>query len=136
MLLCFLVKEYQIPLSLVSNKASFKEAYHLYAKRFFIEIFFEDKNFTRALQVLDAYPRPAGGVSNVDIDGNNTLQIKALGVTISTFETLPFSSSAIGASLFPIRSLEHPYATRQTLNVSASFQGSFGPYFELGFLER
>jgi site-specific DNA recombinase len=30
-----------------------------------------------------------GGVSNVDIDGNNTLQIKALGVTISTFETLP-----------------------------------------------
>src|SRR2546430_10334408 len=30
-----------------------------------------------------------GGVSNVDIDGNHTLQIKALGVTISTFETLP-----------------------------------------------
>jgi hypothetical protein len=30
-----------------------------------------------------------GGVSNVDIDGNNTLQIKAIGVVISTFETLP-----------------------------------------------
>src|SRR5215813_12929686 len=30
-----------------------------------------------------------GGVSNVDIDGNNTLQIKAIGVFISTFETLP-----------------------------------------------
>ena len=33
--------------------------------------------------------RVRGGVSNVDIDGNNTLWIKAIGVTISTFETLP-----------------------------------------------
>jgi hypothetical protein len=32
---------------------------------------------------------PEGGVSNVDIDGNNALQIKAIGVVISTFETLP-----------------------------------------------
>ena len=32
-----------------------------------------------------------GGVSNVDIDGNNTLKIKAIGVAISTFETLPWS---------------------------------------------
>jgi hypothetical protein len=31
----------------------------------------------------------SGGVSNVDIDGNNALQIKAIGVVISTFETLP-----------------------------------------------
>jgi hypothetical protein len=31
-----------------------------------------------------------GGVSNVDIAENNTLQIKAIGVVISTFETLPF----------------------------------------------
>ena len=30
-----------------------------------------------------------GGVSNVDIAGNNALQIKAIGVVISTFETLP-----------------------------------------------
>jgi hypothetical protein len=30
-----------------------------------------------------------GGVSNVDIDGNNTFHIKGIGVTISTFETLP-----------------------------------------------
>ena len=30
-----------------------------------------------------------GGVSNVAIAGKNTLQIKAIGVTISTFETLP-----------------------------------------------
>ena len=30
-----------------------------------------------------------GGVANVDIDGNNALQIKAIGVVISTFETLP-----------------------------------------------
>jgi len=34
--------------------------------------------------------RTAGGsVSKVDIDGNNILQIKAIGVVISTFETLP-----------------------------------------------
>jgi hypothetical protein len=26
----------------------------------------------------------------VDIDGNNTLQIKAIGAAISAFETLPF----------------------------------------------
>jgi predicted acetyltransferase len=31
----------------------------------------------------------SGGVSNVDIDGNNTLQIKSIGVAISTLETLP-----------------------------------------------
>jgi hypothetical protein len=30
-----------------------------------------------------------GGVSNVDIDGNNTIEIKAIEVAISTFETLP-----------------------------------------------
>ena len=30
-----------------------------------------------------------GGVSTVDIDGKNTLQIKARGVVISTFETRP-----------------------------------------------
>jgi hypothetical protein len=34
-------------------------------------------------------PAHGGGVSNVDIDGNNALQIKAIGVVISTFETLP-----------------------------------------------
>jgi hypothetical protein len=33
--------------------------------------------------------RATGSVSNVDIDRNNALQIKALGVIISTFETLP-----------------------------------------------
>ena len=33
--------------------------------------------------------RYEGGFSNVDIDGNNTLHIKGIGVTISTFETLP-----------------------------------------------
>jgi hypothetical protein len=32
---------------------------------------------------------PDGSVSNVDIAGNNALQIKAIGVTNSTFETLP-----------------------------------------------
>src|SRR5215467_9467727 len=35
-----------------------------------------------------------GGVSNVDIDGNNALQIKAIGVVISTFETLPTKEAA------------------------------------------
>ena len=33
--------------------------------------------------------KSVGGVSNVDIDRNNTLEIKAIGVTISTFETPP-----------------------------------------------
>jgi hypothetical protein len=33
--------------------------------------------------------RGADGVSNVDMDGNNALQIKATRVVISTFETLP-----------------------------------------------
>jgi len=40
----------------------------------------------------DRYHLPntvGGGVSNVDIDGNNAWQIKAIGVVISTFETLP-----------------------------------------------
>src|SRR5215470_492760 len=40
------------------------------------------------LRVIDL-PHNSGGVSNVDIDGNNALQIKAIGVVISTFETLP-----------------------------------------------
>jgi hypothetical protein len=30
----------------------------------------------------------------VDIDGNNAFQIKAIGVVISTFETLPFGNIA------------------------------------------
>ena len=34
-----------------------------------------------------------GSVSNVDIDGNNTMQIKVLGAPISTFETLPYEDS-------------------------------------------
>jgi len=41
-------------------------------------------------QTLPATPdNIEGGVSNVDIDGNNAFQIKAIGVVISTFETLP-----------------------------------------------
>jgi hypothetical protein len=30
-----------------------------------------------------------GGVSNVDIDGNNAFQIKSIKAAIATFETLP-----------------------------------------------
>ena len=33
--------------------------------------------------------RPWGGVSKVEIEGNNILYIKGIGVAISTFETLP-----------------------------------------------
>jgi hypothetical protein len=41
-------------------------------------------------EAMTEYPQPpAGGVLNVDIDGNNAFQIKAIGVVISTFETLP-----------------------------------------------
>jgi hypothetical protein len=36
--------------------------------------------------------QPIGGVSNVDIDGNHALQIKAIRVVFSTFETLPIVS--------------------------------------------
>ena len=46
-------------------------------------------------EILDQKPADfqlsAGGVSNVNIDGNNALQIKAIGVVISNFETLPRS---------------------------------------------
>jgi hypothetical protein len=42
-----------------------------------------------------------GGVSNVDIDENNTLHIKGIGVTISTFETLPSCPSA-GRTATPV----------------------------------
>jgi hypothetical protein len=46
--------------------------------------------FPLFLQVLTrCYGSRCGGVSNVDIDGNNTLHVKAIGVVISTFETLP-----------------------------------------------
>jgi hypothetical protein len=46
--------------------------------------------FPLFLQVLTrCYGSRCGGVSNVDIDGNNTLHVKAIGVAISTFETLP-----------------------------------------------
>jgi len=39
-----------------------------------------------------------GGVSNVDIDGNNAFQIKAIGVVISTFDTLPRNSRRLPPS--------------------------------------
>jgi hypothetical protein len=37
-------------------------------------------------------PLHCGGVSNADRDGNNALQLKAIGVVISTFDTLPKES--------------------------------------------
>jgi len=40
------------------------------------------------VSILPVVPE-VGGVANVDIDGNNTLQIKFIGIAISTFETLP-----------------------------------------------
>jgi hypothetical protein len=44
---------------------------------------------------------PLGGVSQVEIDGNNILEIKDIGVAISTFETLPFIYGHTYASVFP-----------------------------------
>jgi hypothetical protein len=41
------------------------------------------------IQRRGTFVHDEGGVSNVDTDEINTLQIKAIGVTISTFETLP-----------------------------------------------
>src|SRR5262245_57694433 len=55
-----------------------------------------------------------GGVSNVDIDGNNTLYIKGTGAVISTFETLPDAhsvetmASATTDVLSTVRSLVRP----------------------------
>jgi hypothetical protein len=46
-----------------------------------------------------------GGVSNVDIDGNNTLEIKGIGVTISTFETLPQQAFMYISGLYPMKAL-------------------------------
>ena len=40
-----------------------------------------------------------GGVSNVDIDGNNSLYINTLGAAISTFETRPMRLFAHAAIL-------------------------------------
>jgi hypothetical protein len=59
----------------------------------------EDANHTMTAKQL------AGGVSNVDIDGNNTLHIKGIGVTISTFETLP--TTGTGTDGTPVRCLPH-----------------------------
>ena len=36
-----------------------------------------------------------GGVSNVDRDGKNTLEIKVIGVAISTFEPLPLEEGPV-----------------------------------------
>jgi len=48
----------------------------------------------------------------VDIDGNNTLQVNVIGVTISTFETLPilFPDEGHGFRKIPnrIRSIVEP----------------------------
>jgi hypothetical protein len=42
-----------------------------------------------------------GGVANVDIDGNNTLEIKCIGVAISTFETPPAGGPTCRAKTEP-----------------------------------
>src|SRR4029453_15258385 len=52
----------------------------------------ESKTFATkhaALTPVSCSVVPQGSVSNVDMDGKNTLQIKAISVVISTFETLP-----------------------------------------------
>jgi len=41
-----------------------------------------------------------GGVSNVDRAGNNAWQIKARGVVISTFETLPPDEYRVSADIW------------------------------------
>ena len=43
------------------------------------------------IRLLKFSEKEVGGVSNVDIDGNNTLLIKAIGAHISTFEALPIT---------------------------------------------
>jgi predicted flavoprotein YhiN len=48
--------------------------------------------YTRVIEVMEV---SSGGVSNVDIDRNNTLQIKSIEAVISTFETLPIFQCAL-----------------------------------------
>src|SRR6266849_2891529 len=59
----------------------------------------------------------AGGVSNVDIDGNNALQIKVIGVVISTFETLPTSASR-PTRRWPRRSLRNGKPNERSIRMS------------------
>jgi hypothetical protein len=60
------------------------------------DIFFFIDNWVSPMLPTHVVSRP-GGVSNVDIDGNNAWQIKAIGVVISTFETLPKVPKATNA---------------------------------------
>ena len=49
----------------------------------------------------------------MDIDGNNTLQIKAIGVVISTFETLPENTGLdhrVGHSLLLLYDAKAPHS--------------------------
>jgi hypothetical protein len=55
-----------------------------------------------------------GGVSNVDIDGNNTLQVKVIGVTIYTFETLPTFETPPDFASCPLPYLEERLQHHQT----------------------
>jgi hypothetical protein len=69
-----------------------------------------DRRCIMAMIVEQIYP-VAGSVSNVDIDRNNTLQVKAIGVAISTFETLPTSATARGNKLVSPSPLRYPHST-------------------------
>ena len=51
------------------------------------------KRTTISLLPVSGLAALEGSVSNVDIDRNNTLRIKAIGAAISTFETLPTRTS-------------------------------------------
>jgi hypothetical protein len=55
-----------------------------------------------------------GGVSNVDIDGNNSLYINTLGAAISTFETLPSKhhTSRVTVGTHRRSPLARPYTAR------------------------
>src|SRR5215468_6467619 len=69
-----------------------------------------------------------GGVSNVDIDGNNALSIKAIGITISTFETLPHISARwwIQREFFPLA--QEPAFFGHFVGVEPEFTGIFSLY--------
>src|SRR6516225_11337074 len=84
-----------------------------------------------------------GGVSNVDIDGNNALQIKAIGVVISTFETLPVMSVSMHVYCLPIahesashsRGYKHVPRIVRSKDVPASVVLRQGIQQRLGLLE-
>jgi hypothetical protein len=76
------------PLRKMSEAFRFRDRIYSLVGRFVVQ-YRHGKQIPYVSVPLDLLYASLGGVSNVDIDENNALQVKAIGVAISTFETLP-----------------------------------------------